>query len=627
MLNGSSCLLQEVLVIGENAQHFKTRILDKLEGDASHIELVCSSGETRAILSRQWREGHGDNVQQTCQKAAKRRIEDLVKEKLRHDGASMETLEGMLPGLTSETSRRYVAACKEIFTRQEQAPFIVDVMIQLLMTPRQSDFQSMLYAQKASAATSAFPGGGLHAMVWCLESCAHPEHQEGCPIMRVSEYTHNKQCTQHALRDFVEHLMKVYGVEPTDKSTGRGSMCVASELRERTIRGVEECGGVAPWVKGSLLVGEGPTPTTNICGVKVVMIAKLFANVCVGKHANYEIPQGLRFASDSKVAARILNLEVHPGCKIKAGTWDAFLELEGPSKWSLVPSANQGALEETGQSRYSKYLTQLKEKCTYLEKLEKKRMADIRNRSKSWAQDAVQHGVCCSDMLEGMMSQLGGLDVGNSTHRQALREGMRFHLEVQHTAPMEPPLGALVVATIVEDATVLIPDHDPKAFPCTWVSESGQVFVRMLDLLCGSCTTFWCHVAQTVQLLGATLKPGTGLQQGVATIAIGATRSQAMGFAASAANSVEGVLKGMVDRELALCYWATSKAGKPLMELDFQTPQSPRPCGVPQAVAPDAPSLPLTPPPEAAPPEAAPSAPSALPSFEPTSAPSAQPSF
>ena len=83
----------------------------------------------------------------------------------------------------------------------------------------------------------------------------------------------------------------------------------------------------------------------------------------------------------------------------------------------------------------------------------------------------------------------------------------------------------------------------------------------------------------------------------------------------------------MVDRELAVCYWATSKAGKPLMELDFQTPQSPRPCGVPQAVAPDAPSPPLAPPHEAAPAEAAPSAPSALPSFEPSSAPSAQPSF
>ena len=628
MLNGSSCLLQEVLCICENAHHFKTRILDKLEGDASHIELVCSSGETRAILSRQWREGHGDNVQHPCQKKAKRRVEDLVKEKLRHDGASMETLEGMLPGLTPETSRRYVAACKEIFTRQEQAPFIVDIMIQLLMTPRQSDFQSMLCAQKASSVTSAFPGGALHAMVWCLERCAHPEHQGGCPILRVSEYTHNKQCTQHALRDFVEHLMKVYGVEPTDKSTGRSSMCVASELRECTIRGVEECGGVAPWVKGSLLVGGGPTPTTNICGVKVVMIAKLFAYVCVGKHANCEIPKGLRFASDTKVAARILHLEVHPGCSVKARTWDAFLELGVASKWGLVPSANQGALEETGQFRYCKYLTQLKEKCTDLEKLEKKRMADIRGRSKSWAQDAVQDGVCCSNMLEGMMSQWDGLDVGNSTHRQALREGMRFHLEVQHTAPMEPPLGALVVATIVEDATVLIPDHDPKTFPCAWISESGQVFVRMLDLLCGSCTTFWCHVAQTVQLLGATLKPGTGSRrQSVATIAIGATRPQAMGFAASAANGVEGVLKGMVDRELAVCYWATSKAGEPLMELDFETPQSPRPCGVPQAVAPDAPSPPLTPPHEAAPAEAAPSAPSALPSFEPSSAPSAQPSF
>ena len=188
------------------------------------------------------------------------------------------------------------------------------------------------------------------------------------------------------------------------------------------------------------------------------------------------------------------------------------------------------------------------------------------------------------------------MDVDNSTHRQALRESIPFHLEVQHTAPMEPPLGALVVATTVGDATVLIPGHEPKTSPCAWISESGQVFVRMLNLLCGLCTTLWCHVAQTVQLLGATLKPGTEWQrQGVATIAIGATRSQAMVVVASAANSVDGVLKGMVDREFALCYWATSKAGTPLMELDSRTPQS------------------------------CPSAPSPLPSFEPSSAPSAQP--
>ena len=59
MLNGSSSLLQKVLGIRtDNAQHFKTSILDKLGGvDASYIAMVCTTDMGKATLARQWRCG------------------------------------------------------------------------------------------------------------------------------------------------------------------------------------------------------------------------------------------------------------------------------------------------------------------------------------------------------------------------------------------------------------------------------------------------------------------------------------------------------------------------------------------------------------------------------------------